>query len=95
MFGIGFFELLVILGVAALLVDKESFHEILKLAKSLHVRLEALKYQIVEYFHAPNESKHITGDDDKIYEVYEVESSEVPMSKKSEVDKKKEDSKVE
>ncbi|KYH12565.1 hypothetical protein [Neorickettsia sp. 179522] len=71
MLGVGFFELLVILGIAVFFLDKESIREIFGTLRSLNERFELLKKEWIDYLHRPVSSKSITGDDEQIYEAYE------------------------
>ncbi|ACT69466.1 hypothetical protein ACJZTR_02125 [Neorickettsia risticii] len=71
MLGVGFFELLVILGIAVFFLDKASIREIFRTLRSLHERFELLKKEWIDYLHRPIHSKSITGDDEQIYEAYE------------------------
>ncbi|ABD46407.1 hypothetical protein [Neorickettsia sennetsu] len=81
MFGVGFFELLVIFGIAVFFLDKASIREIFGTLRSLHERFELLKKEWLDYLHRPIKSKFITGDDKQIYEAYEF-SSDVQVEEK-------------
>lgn len=75
MFGIGLFELLLIIGIGFFLLDKKSMREIFGVITTVHTRLEKLKKECIEYLHQPEKPKDVIGDDCKVYEAYDLPRS--------------------
>ena len=75
MFGIGFFEILVIFLVAILLLDQKQLKEYIKLLRVFYQKVGTIRKDFFDYIHSLEETDEVLGQDGKVYKAYHLDKN--------------------
>lgn len=72
MFGIGFFEIVVVFLVAVAVLDHTQLKEYIRICKLLYSKMNNIKRDFLDYIYSLDKTTDILGEDGKIYKAYKL-----------------------